>query len=161
VAGANGNLTRDFWEIEAASIDSAPNGKGAQSRYANLNLWWVEYATLKLRKFWRAEDRQRANDMRLQKHFYCKCTYKIIVHRTVAKKRPRNFDIINVGAKVTWTACKGLWLAEEKSLRRRKKRMITCLRTSDGTIFTTHQEIRNHITAFYTSANAERQQKRP
>jgi hypothetical protein len=46
----------------------------------------VEYATLKLRKFWQAEERQRVNDMRLQEHLYCTYIYEIIEHRKAAQE---------------------------------------------------------------------------
>ena len=41
----------------------------------------MEYAKPKLRKFWQAEGRQRADDMRLQEHFCITCIYEIPEHR--------------------------------------------------------------------------------
>jgi len=60
--------------------------KGSQARYANLNLWWIEYAKPKLRKFWQAEGRQRADDMRPQEHFYITCIYEIPEHREATQE---------------------------------------------------------------------------
>jgi hypothetical protein len=60
--------------------------KGSLDRYANLNLWWMEYAKHKLRKFWQAEGRQRADDMRLQEHFYVTCIFEILEHREATQE---------------------------------------------------------------------------
>jgi acetoin utilization deacetylase AcuC-like enzyme len=90
-------------------------------------------------------------------------------------KRPRMVDITKVRCD-SYLHCvqRDSRLAEEKrlpaaknvrryfnwhKLRRRTKRMITCLLTSAGITLTTCRDIRNNITAFYASANAGRQQR--
>jgi len=54
--GSNGSL-KTLWKTR----------KVAQARNADLNLWLMEYAKPKLRKFWQAEGRKRANDMSFKK----------------------------------------------------------------------------------------------
>jgi len=46
----------------------------------------MEYAKHKLRKFWQAEGRQRADDMKLQEHFYVICIYEILEHREATQE---------------------------------------------------------------------------
>jgi hypothetical protein len=51
----------------------------------------MEYDKLKLRKFWQAEGRQRADDMRPQEHFYVTCIYEILEHREAAQETATKF----------------------------------------------------------------------
>jgi hypothetical protein len=46
----------------------------------------MEYAKHKLRKFWQAERRQRADEMRLQEHFYITCIYEIPENREATQE---------------------------------------------------------------------------
>ena len=57
------------------------NVEGRTIQICRPKLVMVEYATVKFRKFWQAEERQRVNNMRLQEHLYCTCIYEIIEHR--------------------------------------------------------------------------------
>ena len=77
----------------------------------------MEYATLKLTKFWQAEDRQRVNDVRLQEHFivhvYMRSYNTVQLHR----KWSQNFDVTNVRCD-SYMHCvqRNCRLAEEKRL---------------------------------------------
>lgn len=142
--------------------------KGIQDRHANLNLWWIEYAKHKLRKFWQAEGRQRADDMRLQEHFYITCIYEIPEHREATRETVTKIWYYQLGK---WdlhaVRVRGLQagggneiFGDEStsifqlvhSIRKRTKRKITSLRKSERTTLTKHREIRNYVAASYASA---------
>lgn len=57
--------------------DSKPYGGRGRT---DINLWGMEYAKPKLRKFWQAEGRQRSSDMRFQEPFYFTCIYEMLEH---------------------------------------------------------------------------------
>jgi hypothetical protein len=144
--------------------------KGTQDRYANLNLWWMEYDKPKLRKFWQAEGRQRADDMRPQEHFYLTCTYiwdpgaswtctgdgheaSILLTWDLHAVRARGLQAGGGNEIIFGDESTSIFqLAIVK--RRRTKCVITSLRKSEGTILTTHRKMRNCIAAFYASAYA-------
>ena len=57
----------------------------------------MEYSKHKLRKFWRAEGRYRANDMGLQENFYFTCIYEILVYRKAAQETAKQLRFSNTG----------------------------------------------------------------
>jgi hypothetical protein len=81
----NARLLRDRGSIEGFS-SLRETWKGGQARYADVNLWWMEYVKTKHRKFWQAEERQLAGDTMLQENFYLACVYEILEHREATQE---------------------------------------------------------------------------